>query len=167
MLTKNKPFEGDSVCACTRQPSSGRPQIRSDVAPCGQRTANLLPRSKVLRGKCDDGLNWVSQISIRAPIVTVPHSHTPSISLPGPHSPSRLHTAQKSVPYTANVPSPSPRPTFALLSISRDRAPRSPTFLSISRPPVCRVPHWTEPSGDGCGQASGSSCSPSGHPQRK
>ena len=60
------------------------------VAPCGQRTAILLPRSKVLRGKCDDGLNLVSHTSIRAPIVTVTtqrnSSSSPCHQFQGPHT---------------------------------------------------------------------------------
>ena len=64
-------FERDSMFACAGQPSSGRPQIRSYVGPGGRCTAFLLTRSTVLRGKCDDGLIRVSQISTRTPIVTI------------------------------------------------------------------------------------------------
>ena len=105
MLTKNKLFERDSMFGCTRQPSSGQPQIRSYVAPCGQRAAILLPRSKVLRGKCDDGLNLISH-TMRAPIVTVTtqrnSSSSPCHQFQGPHT--------KTLPYVSHFRAPSPGP---------------------------------------------------------
>ena len=101
----NNLFERASGFACTLQPSSGRPQIRSYVGPGGRRTAFLLTRSTVLRGKCDDGLIRVSQISTRTPIVTITtqrNSSSPCHQLQGPHTKTLSYVSHFRAPFAGS-----------------------------------------------------------------
>ena len=119
---ENMLFERGSVFACTRQPSSGRPQIRSYVGPGGQRTTFLLPRSTVLRGKRDDGLIWVSQISTRVPIVTVTtqrNSSSPFHPLQGSHTKTLSYVSHFGAPFAGS--GICPQDTHTLHHASRRR----------------------------------------------
>ena len=124
---ENNLFERANVFACTLQPSRGRPQIRSYVGPGGQRTVFLLTRSTILRGKCDDGLIRVSQISTRTPIVTIAtqrNSSSPCHQLQGPHT--------KTLSYVSH---------FRALRRVRHMPPRrsyTTACKQAKRPQVCR-----------------------------